>query len=245
MLAIVCLLLLAAMLLMMVGYVIMAVEGFQEHVGWGLGTVFCAFPVGIIFSIQFWKQRKWARRGLIAYLSGLGAMLAVCLAIIAAAPVQSAEWSRLQDKEEALNQQRALLFLSGAANDASRAEELAKIDEALLAVQAEQTALFGEVLLGANAPIKPTTVSTSESSADLAALPTGDPFEIAMNLATEAESQLQTAETKADWAAIANTWQLSVTLLERVPNNHPHYATAQTKIMIHNHNKTYAESNAQ
>ena len=39
-----------------------------------------------------------------------------------------------------------------------------------------------------------------------------------------------TAKTKSEWNTVANYWQEAVDLMKEVPESHPEYKTAQTKI---------------
>ena len=71
-----------------------------------------------------------------------------------------------------------------------------------------------------------------------------DPFRDAINLATNASQQTQTAASKEEWGAIASTWQDSIALLGAVPSSDPNYITAQEKIATYNQNLAYAQQNA-
>ncbi len=85
----------------------------------------------------------------------------------------------------------------------------------------------------------------SGTSATYSTQPTnGSEFRDAINLATAAANQTQTAKTKEEWSAVAFTWQNSIELLKAVPTNDPNYATAQTKINSYSANLAYAQQNA-
>lgn len=72
-----------------------------------------------------------------------------------------------------------------------------------------------------------------------------DVFRDAINLATQASQQTQSATTKEEWRTVAASWQDSIELLGAVPSTDPNYAIAQTKITEYSKNLTYAQQNAQ
>lgn len=248
MLITVSLIIFAASLIMMVGSILMAVQGAKEHVAWCIGALFMPM-IGIIFTALHWKKYKWARRGFFVYIGGIVAMIGACISFFAASPGLTAELFELQEAQENLNRERVSLLLRKSAGEEDLSEALDQLREEQAELEARQTEVIIKMFFGPDAPILD-ELAISSSAEDttaerLEALPPGDPFEGAMKLAADAEAQMQTAETKADWREVADTWALSVTLLELVPDANPNYATAQTKIMIFNQNQDYAESNAQ
>ena len=84
--------------------------------------------------------------------------------------------------------------------------------------------------------------STITYSASAAA---NNPFQDAINIATQASSKTQTAKTKDEWRTVAATWQDSIALLNTVPQSDANYAIAQTKVVEYSNNLTYAQQNAQ
>jgi len=83
------------------------------------------------------------------------------------------------------------------------------------------------------------------TSATYSATDSKEAFQNAINLATQASEQTQTATTKEEWRTVANNWQSSIDLLGAVPNSDSNYATAQTKITEYSKNLAYAQQNAQ
>lgn len=247
MLITVSLIIMAASLIMMVGCILMAVQGAKEHVAWCIGALFMPM-VGIIFTALHWKKYKWARRGLFVYIGGIIAMIGACISFFAASPGLTAELFELQEAQEDLNREQVSLLLRRSSGEEDLSEELDRLRQKQAELEAQQTAVIIEMFFGPDAPILDELTissSTEDPTAErLESLPPGDPFDGAMKLAADAEAQMQSAETKEDWREVANTWALSVTLLELVPDANPNYASAQTKIMIFNQNKAYADSNS-
>lgn len=248
MLITVSLIIFAASLIMMVGSILMAVQGAKEHVAWCIGALFMPM-IGIIFTALHWKKYKWARRGFFVYIGGIVAMIGACISFFAASPGLTAELFELQEAQENLNRERVSLLLRKSAGEEDLSEALDQLREEQAELEARQTEVIIKMFFGPDAPILDELAISSSAEDTTAerseAPPPGDPFEGAMKLAVDAEAQMQTAETKADWREVADTWALSVTLLELVPDANPNYATAQTKIMVFNQNQDYAESNAQ
>jgi hypothetical protein len=87
-------------------------------------------------------------------------------------------------------------------------------------------------------------VTQDGTSATYSATASSSPFRDAVNLATKAANQTQTAKSKADWQAVAATWQNSISLLGAVPASDTNYGTAQTKIADYSKNLAYAQNNA-
>ncbi len=58
-----------------------------------------------------------------------------------------------------------------------------------------------------------------------------NPWYFAVTNAQKAAEKAQTAKTKSEWNTVANYWQEAVDLMKEVPESHPEYKTAQTKIV--------------
>ncbi|MEO0808717.1 MAG: hypothetical protein AAFY33_20675, partial [Cyanobacteria bacterium J06643_4] len=110
MLITVSLIIFAASLIMMVGSILMAVQGAKEHVAWCIGALFMPM-IGIIFTALHWKKYKWARRGFFVYIGGIVAMIGACISFFAASPGLTAELFELQEAQENLNRERVSLLL--------------------------------------------------------------------------------------------------------------------------------------
>ncbi|MBE9159424.1 hypothetical protein IQ265_21705 [Nodosilinea sp. LEGE 06152] len=79
---------------------------------------------------------------------------------------------------------------------------------------------------------------------DPAAVAEEDVFRQAVNAAQTAANQAQTASTPAQWQEVADAWALAISLMQRVPDSDPNYATAQQKAVDYQPNLNYAQQNA-
>ncbi len=75
--------------------------------------------------------------------------------------------------------------------------------------------------------------------------PTEPPFNVGVREAIKASELTQTAQTPAEWAAVAQAWQAAVTAMKQVPETDANYATAQDRIPTYEQNLAYAQGNAQ
>ena len=57
-----------------------------------------------------------------------------------------------------------------------------------------------------------------------------NPFNKALERASNAATLAQSAKTEAEWKAIAEQWKQAIALMKTVPKNHPDSAIAQQKI---------------
>lgn len=73
--------------------------------------------------------------------------------------------------------------------------------------------------------------------------PAADPFREAVNEAMTAAEAVQTAQTAAEWQAVAEGWERAIALMKQVPESNPNYATAQQKISDYQPNLDYAQQN--
>ena len=74
---------------------------------------------------------------------------------------------------------------------------------------------------------------------------TQDSFRLAVQAATAAANQGQTAITEQDWLTIAALWQTALEEMQAVPNDHPRYEVAQQRIPIYQANGEYAQYRSQ
>lgn len=90
----------------------------------------------------------------------------------------------------------------------------------------------------------PTTVPTTPAAtptptATVAASQT--PFRDAVNRATEAATQTQTATTVDQWQQVVTLWEQSIALMNQVPQNDTNYAIAQQKVSEYQNYLSYAQ----
>jgi tetratricopeptide (TPR) repeat protein len=71
--------------------------------------------------------------------------------------------------------------------------------------------------------------------------PTFDPFREAVNKATVAAEQAQIATTGAEWEQVAALWQEAIEFMAVTSPTHPHYSTAQQKMVEYQEYLTYAQ----
>lgn len=93
----------------------------------------------------------------------------------------------------------------------------------------------------------PSPPPTPETPATPAAEPDVSPAEawrLAINKATNAANLTQTAQTKAEWEAVASEWREAIALLKLVPESSPNYQQAQERLVSYPRNLEYAESAA-
>jgi hypothetical protein len=72
-----------------------------------------------------------------------------------------------------------------------------------------------------------------------------DSFRLAVQAATAAANQGQSATTEQDWLTIAALWQTAVEQMQAVSSNHPRYGIAQQRIPIYQSNLEYAQYRSQ
>ncbi|MEL6221492.1 MAG: primosomal protein N' (replication factor Y) - superfamily II helicase [Cyanobacteria bacterium J06627_8] len=82
--------------------------------------------------------------------------------------------------------------------------------------------------------------STPQASQPPVTSPSSAAFQQAINLAGQAASQTQTAQSPQQWQQISNLWIQSIELLKQVPSSDPNYGTAQQKIQEYQVNLNYA-----
>ncbi|MEM1425120.1 MAG: hypothetical protein AAGF75_01000 [Cyanobacteria bacterium P01_H01_bin.130] len=75
--------------------------------------------------------------------------------------------------------------------------------------------------------------------------PTEPPFNVGVREAIKASELTQTAQSPAEWSAVAQAWQAAVTAMKQVPETDANYATAQDRIPTYEQNLAYAQGNAQ
>lgn len=75
--------------------------------------------------------------------------------------------------------------------------------------------------------------------------PTADPFTKAVNLAQASVDAGQTAQTSAEWLALAAQWQQASELMNAVPPDDPRYATAQSRVELYRQNSEAALQQAE
>ena len=74
--------------------------------------------------------------------------------------------------------------------------------------------------------------------------PAENPFRDAVNAATEAAELTQSAQTPADWQAVAALWETAIEGMGAVPADSPNYATAQDRLQSYPANLNYARQRA-
>jgi len=65
-------------------------------------------------------------------------------------------------------------------------------------------------------------------------------FQAAMALAQQAAEQTQTAQTRAEWQAVADLWVQAIETLLKVPRTDVNAAQAQQKVQEYQQNLNYA-----
>ncbi|NJL23279.1 MAG: hypothetical protein HC895_24610, partial [Leptolyngbyaceae cyanobacterium SM1_3_5] len=83
------------------------------------------------------------------------------------------------------------------------------------------------------------TEPISEPTATVAATQT--PFRDAVNRATEAATQTQTAATAEEWQQVVTLWEEAIALMNQVPQNDDNYAIAQEKVSEYQGYLDYAQ----
>lgn len=71
--------------------------------------------------------------------------------------------------------------------------------------------------------------------------PSQTPFRDAVNRATAAATQTQTAATANEWRQVATLWEEAIALMNQVPQNDANYAIAQEKVSEYQGNLDYAQ----
>jgi hypothetical protein len=69
---------------------------------------------------------------------------------------------------------------------------------------------------------------------------TTDPFADAVRLAQTAVEAGQTAQTPAEWQALAEQWQQASELMSQIPPNDPRYSVAQDRVAVYRQNSEAA-----
>ncbi|MGB3533671.1 MAG: hypothetical protein WBA13_09140 [Microcoleaceae cyanobacterium] len=72
-----------------------------------------------------------------------------------------------------------------------------------------------------------------------------DPWREAVNAAISAANLAGTAQTQAEWNAVANEWGRAVELMQQVPESSENYSTAQQKVVEYSNNQQIALQQAQ
>ena len=112
---------------------------------------------------------------------------------------------------------------------------------ALLAVVFGAALLFSPSRQGGAPVAEPPTEAPTEAPIPVSATP----FRDAVNAATQASELAQTASTKEEWQAVADSWQTAISLMQQVPDTDPNYATAKDRAVAYQPNLTYAQQNVQ
>ncbi len=86
-------------------------------------------------------------------------------------------------------------------------------------------------------PGQPLTPSASVP-AKVTAVKAEDPFGAAVRLAEKAAIASQTAQTPAQWQAVADVWGKAATLMAAVPASHPRYEIARDRATVYSKNQT-------
>lgn len=73
---------------------------------------------------------------------------------------------------------------------------------------------------------------------------TPDPFAEAVSLAEQAARGGTTAQTRAEWLALAAQWEQASDLMNQVPEDDPRYATAQNRVTAYRQNSQSAQAQA-
>jgi hypothetical protein len=96
-----------------------------------------------------------------------------------------------------------------------------------------------------NSPVSHSSASPIATAPLMQTAPFPSGFRIAINKATLAANQTQTAGDRGDWRQVADLWQESITLLETVATTDKNYAIAQRKIPEYQRNFVYAQQRLQ
>jgi|GEM_PF-767827 len=91
---------------------------------------------------------------------------------------------------------------------------------------------------------RPTPVAINQPQV-VAPQPQQEPFQQAVNQATEAANLTQTAQTSEQWEAVASLWLKAIENMEAVPESSPKYQIAQQKAAQYREGLAYAQKNAQ
>lgn len=67
-----------------------------------------------------------------------------------------------------------------------------------------------------------------------------DPWLEAVRAGTAAAEQAQTAQSRAEWEAVAQEWQRAVDLMKKVPETSPNYQPAQERVISYENNRQIA-----
>ncbi|MBX2864257.1 MAG: hypothetical protein KTR27_11965 [Leptolyngbyaceae cyanobacterium MAG.088] len=86
----------------------------------------------------------------------------------------------------------------------------------------------------------------AEASDPTTAAPAGTETNLkpAFDLAMQAATLTQTANTSDDWSLVADLWQQSIMVLESVPEGDPNYSIAKAKVTEYSGNLAYAQQNS-
>jgi hypothetical protein len=94
-------------------------------------------------------------------------------------------------------------------------------------------------------PAPPGELPPEEPPVAPAAVEDTDRFRQAVNAAQTAANQAQSANSAAEWQAVADSWASAIALMQQVPESDPNYAVAQQKAVDYQPNLTYAQQNVQ
>ncbi len=100
----------------------------------------------------------------------------------------------------------------------------------------------GTALTTAQTPGATATPDVTPAAAPEAAPPASTAYADAINLATGAATLGQRAASPDDWDLIVGRWEQAIDKLKQVPGDHPHHATAQTKLKEYGRNLTQAQT---
>ncbi|MEB3883888.1 hypothetical protein [Lyngbya sp. CCY1209] len=85
----------------------------------------------------------------------------------------------------------------------------------------------------------PASAPAEETPAEAA-----DPWREGVNAAMSAAESAQTAQTQAEWNAVASQWQRASELMGQVPESSPNYQAAQERVQTYAQNQQIAEQRA-
>lgn len=103
-------------LLATVGSIVGVVESFRESAVWGLLYLFVPFA-SLVFTIKFWQQREWVRKGLFASLVGVALlMLSGIVAAFVIPPTEFAQYEELGTQEPSLGETYSTATADGGAS---------------------------------------------------------------------------------------------------------------------------------
>ncbi|MGC9505918.1 MAG: hypothetical protein ACP5D4_19605 [Baaleninema sp.] len=96
------------------------------------------------------------------------------------------------------------------------------------------------------AAVEATTVEPTPSQSSETTTPeTPNFFREAVNYATDAATQAQTADTPEAWRQVAQGWEKAIAAMNAVPESHPKTDIARQKTIEYQKNLEYARSQAE